>query len=171
MTFKNANGNWILAGLFLETSYNDKTHVIYTLKDDDYVLHGKKYISIKRLYLLEEDPTEYQVATKYFGGWKHWKALCDSPTLQEHIEDWREELEVKLRSEGVRAMITKASDASDKNSFSAAKYLSDKGWQDKKVGRPSKADIDNERKKQANVKSKVVGDLERLRVIRNGETK
>jgi len=51
----------------------------------------------------------------------------NSPVLRKHIEEWREELELKLMSKGLRAVIGQATDG-EKASFQAAKFLVDKGW-------------------------------------------
>ena len=48
--------------LFLELGYTD--FAIFTLKEDDYVYNDKTYISLKKLYLEMEDPTEYDFANE-----------------------------------------------------------------------------------------------------------
>lgn len=150
-------GKWLLLSLFFETSLN-KDNVLYTLKDYPIKRGGKTYQSLKQLYLAMEDVTEYSFANTYLGGWAHWKELCSSPKLSEHIEEWREELELKLRSRGMKAMIKKAS---EERGTAAAEYLIEKKW-DKKRGRPSKQEKAQEAKKQSQLTSRYSDDLSRI---------
>lgn len=157
--FKDQNGNFYTQSLFLELSYDNPKHAIYTLKDDDHEFKGKVYKSIKRLYVATGDPTEYKFATECLGGWNHWKRLLNKTSLlHPYIEEWREELEVKMRSAGVARMISNSYE-----SPTAAKWLAEKGWVEKRTaGRPSKAEIAGEKKQKASVKSVIESDLERL---------
>lgn len=150
-------GKWLLLSLFFETSLN-KDNVLYTLKDHSITRNGKSYHSLKQLYLEMEDVTEYQFANTYLGGWSHWKELCASPKISEHIEEWREELELKLRSRGMKAMIEKAS---EEKGTAAAEYLIEKKW-DKKRGRPSKQEKAQEAKKQQTLSTRYSDDLSRI---------
>jgi hypothetical protein len=50
----------------------------------------------------------------------------------------------------------------------AAKWLAEKGWTDKRTaGRPSKAEVEGEKKQQASVKSVIQSDLDRLKNVRH----
>jgi len=162
--FKDQNGNFYTQSLFLELAYDNPKHAIYTLKDDDHEFKGKAYRSIKKLYIATGDPTEYKFATEYLGGWNHWKRLLSKTSLlHPYIEEWREELEVKMRSAGVARMVHNSYD-----SPTAAKWLAEKGWTDKRTaGRPSKAEAKGEKKQKAAVKSVIQSDLERLRDVRH----
>lgn len=146
----------ITQSMFLEIGYTDAA--IYTLKEDDYEYNGKIYPSLKKLYLLTEDPTEYEFAKTYLLGWRHWLRLCENKVIRKHIDEWREELEVKLRSKAVMQAIKNA----NKGGFQAAKWLADKGWDGKRAGRPSKADIEKEKKIAANINQEYAGDVVRL---------
>lgn len=146
--------------LFLEVNYDARA--VYTLKDVDHVWNGKDYPSMRRLYLEMGDPTEYQFATTYLLGWKHWQRICENKLLRKHVDEWREELEVKLRSEGVHAALVQARSGS----WQAAKWLVDKGWVESKAGRPSKADVERETKMQARIADEFTDDYERLKVVK-----
>lgn len=102
---RDSRGHPLTQSLFLEIDYNSEA-AIYTLKDDDHTLNGKTYLSLKRLYLECEDPTEYDFAKKYLLGWSHWKRLQENKTIRKHIDEWREELEYQIRSQAVRDIIT-----------------------------------------------------------------
>ena len=54
-----------------------------------------------------------------------------------HISEWREELELKLRSQAVRDIMDMSAEGS---SYQASKWLADKGWAKNPVGRPNKAE-------------------------------
>lgn len=145
--------------LFLEIGYNEDA--MFTLKDNDHEHNGKTYYSLKRLYLEMGDPTEYEFAITYLLGWKHWQRLCENRALRKHIDEWREELEVKLRCRGIKSMMFAAAGGN----YQAAKFLADRGWDNKGAGRPSKADVDREVKIQADIRSEFEADALRLRVV------
>ena len=149
-------GKPITQSLFLEITYNE--HAVYSLKEDHCEWEGKMYPSLKRLYLEMEDPTEYEFATKYLLGYKHWKRICENKILAKHVEEWREELEMKLRSKAVKHMLESAKSGN----YQAAKWFADRGWSNKGAGRPSKEDIEREKKFQARVDSEYGDDVVRL---------
>lgn len=152
-TFKAPSGKWLLGALFVDavqtwrTDDEYKQYALYSLKDQDVNLpvgsgpEVRGYPSLKRLYLEEEDLTEYLFATKYFGGWHHWKLICEGP-LRDKIAEWRTELELKLQAKALKSILIEA-ECGTKNQFQANKYLMQKGWvtSDNRRGRPTKADI------------------------------
>lgn len=143
-------------GLFLEIGYSDSA--IYTLKDDDHEYNGRVLASIKKLYLEMGDVTEYEFANKYFLGWSHWQRICNNKVLRKYIDEWRTELELKLRARAARLMIDQAAGGS----YQAVKWLADRGWDVKKAGRPTKEDIESEKKAMAKVESEYGSDIVRL---------
>lgn len=154
------SGRPITQSLFLELNYSHMA--IYTLKDEDYEYNGKLYPSLKRLYLEEEDPTEYIFATKYLLGMKHWLRICDNKQFTPHAEEWRFELELKLRAKGIRELIK----SSKKGSQSAAKWLAEKGWSDRPAGRPSKEEIEREKRIQMHIRDDFEDDMKRLALVK-----
>jgi len=159
--FKDAQGRWYTQALFLETSQYDTLGVaVYTFGDADREYKGKPLKCVRDLYLSCEDPTEYKVATKYFGGWKHWQRLCENKAIMKYIQELREELEVLLRSKGIRSMV--ASAVVDGNATSA-KWLSDRGWSKRKAGAPSKEEKARALKIDDKITEQVAEDLARLR--------
>lgn len=133
---KDTQGRPLTQGLFLEISY-DTRYAVYTLKDEDYEYEGKLYPSLKRLYLEMEDVVEYTFANRYLLGWSHWKRLQENKLFTARIEEWREELELKLRSQAIRDILDMTA---DEKSFQAAKFIADKGWEKLKAGRPRTAE-------------------------------
>ena len=154
---KTSNGVPLTQGLFLEIGYNE--HAIFTLKGDDYLYNNKSYPSLKKLYLDMSDPNEYEFATTYLLGWDHWQRICNNKVLSKHINNWRYELELKLRSEAVKLIRSKAKSESGIN---AAKWLAEKGWDKKEVGRPSKEEIARELKIHTDISNEFGADVLRL---------
>lgn len=141
-TFKDATGNYLTQSLFIDFNYQAK-YAIYCLADEDKEYEGVLYPSLKKLYLDMQDATEYLFASTYLGGWAHWQRICNNAILAKHVEVWREELELKLKSVAMQAMLQKANGGD----FNAAKWLASKGWLGER-GRPSKQELANEKKKR-----------------------
>ena len=117
-TFKDKCGRWRSRSLFIEFAHPDYP-AIFTLEDEDKIVDGITYISAKRKYLEYKDPYEHNFATSVFGTFPCWEAVCSSPDLKPHIEGWRNELQLLLRSLGIQALLARAS-AGD---VAAAKHL------------------------------------------------
>jgi len=152
-----SQGRFLTQSLFLELGYNEGA--IYTLKDIDHFHNDKVYISAKRIYLEMEDPTEYVFANYCFAGWRHWQKVTENKMIKKHIDEWRAELEYKLRAKAVAAMIQSAK----AGNFQATKWLADRGWEQRGAGRPTKEEIERETKFQAKAENEFTADVVRLR--------
>ncbi len=139
MNLKDKSGNFRTLSLFLETNQTDM-QAVFTLKDYDHELRGVEYPSLKLIYLSYDDPTEWEFAQDVFGNWRHWEKICGNARLRQWINQWREEQEVKIRSQAIREMLKHS-----KNRDSAAKWVAEKGW-DKSLGRPTKKQLEQEEK-------------------------
>lgn len=117
----------------------------------------------KDIYMSYSDPTEYQFAMDTLGDWKHWEYLQTLQWFMKELSQWREEMEVKLRSMAIQSMIVTAATEGSKGT-TAAKWLATKGWTDegKGRGRPSKEEVERERKIQARIKDDLKEDATRL---------
>ena len=151
-----STGRPLTQSLFLEIGYTD--FAVFTLKDQDFDYNGKQLPSLKRLYLEFEDPTEYDFANTYLLGWRHWKRMNENKILKKHFEEWREELEYRMRSKGVRSLLKSATNGN----FQAAKFFVDRGWDKRQAGRPSKAELEKEKAFQERVSEEYGGDVVRL---------
>lgn len=149
-------GRPLTQSLFLEVGYTDEA--IFSLKEVDCTYNGKSYPSMKRLYMEMADPTEYEFATTYLLGWKHWMRICENKLLRKHIDEWREELEVKLRSKAVMQVMKQA----DIGSFQSSKWLADRGWDVRAAGRPTKLEQEKHKKIQENIDAEYGGDVVRM---------
>ena len=128
--FKNSRGLYLTTSMFIEHNY-DYSLAVYSWGDQDFKNDKGSFPSLKRLYLEMGDVTEYEFANTYLDGWRHWKTLLESPGCRKHIDEWREELDLKLRSAGLRKLIDQALD-DEKPSYQAAKYLADREWVSKR---------------------------------------
>ena len=153
--FKDKQGRWRTQSLFIEYNKDDP---LFTLKDRDV---SPDVRSFARLYLELADPTEYTQAKTLVGGWEHWQALCGSQWFSNFIAPLREELEVKLRSEAIVATY-EIMQRRDKSALPAAKFFTDTMYNQRKQGRPSKAEVQAEARKRAMIKERLEKDAERL---------
>ena len=157
--FKDGKNQWLTRGLFYELSdYTISDYTLFTTGDKDITKKGKKLKSLKQLFLSVEDPTEYEFAIQHLGGWSHWKALLNSPPVLKHIEEWREELEIKIRSQAIYRMV----DHAKEGSYQADKFLADRGWCSRKAGAPSKAEKAGYKKVDKKLADVINGDFKRL---------
>lgn len=149
-------GRPLTQGLFLEHGYNTE-FAVYTMKDEDFFYKGQLYPSLKRLYLECEDPGEYEFANKYLANWSAWERICANKLFKKMVDEWRKELEIKLRSKGIKQMMEKAD-----TSPMAAKWLADKGWVAKEAGRPKQSDVDAKAEQLAKESNDFSADIKRL---------
>lgn len=164
--FKNSIGVFFTKELFFETNVGDRANAVYSLKDYDHTVDGIVYPSLGRIYLEEEDPTEYAFAEKYLGGYPHWEKLVASPMIRPYIDDWRNRLDLQLRAKAFNRIRVKASDPDDKEAFQANKFLLSNQWRGTSskagVGRPTKAKIKEEADRLVKEQSVYDEDFERI---------
>lgn len=166
--WRTEQGVYFTKGLFYEMIQSvDKPNVQYTLKDEDHA----GLPSLKRLYLEEADPTEYTFATKHLGGWEHWKKIRECEWFKPHLESWREELELKMKSEAYKKIMAEAKDDFSKNKHAANKFIIEtvrrvqrnEELVDKNTkGRPDKASVDKKALELAESSFNIENDLARL---------
>lgn len=164
---KDSDGRWRTASLFWEKRV-DGYDPIWSLKDEDHEVEGIVYPSLKKIYFSYDHipGLEYEFAMETFKSWDHWIKLCKSQ-LRDTFAEWRDELDIKLKANAVRTIIrtTMEGGAAAAN---AAKYLAEKGYAAKR-GRPSKEEVERERKIAAGVDKELENDFERmqLKVVSN----
>ena len=146
---------------FYETTLPDTRNEFtnYSLKKRDHKVGDKTYLSLHKIYIEMEDPTEYLFANKYLYDWTHWQKMLNNKMLFSHIEKWREELQLSLKAEGIRSMLDLAAEG---KSFQAGKYLAECGWEQGKRGRPSKEEVEAVAKKEADRLSEFADDAANL---------
>ncbi len=165
MNFRNTNGVHFTKALFYEKT-QDKSNVLYTLKDKDITIGNIIYPSLYRLYMEMEDITEFEFSKRYFENWQHWQTLCSLSWFSFRAERFRHDLELKLKSQALSFIIS-VSRSSNKDSYGAAKYILEKGYEKNKasvssVGRPSKELIHKQAKVLVDEISLIDADFDRI---------
>lgn len=168
---KNASGRYYTKALFWEQmetvmiSLRPLEHVPYTLHKDreGCINFGKRYVELA-------DPSGYKISQELLHDYRHWQALMECQWFKVAKELWDQELEAKLTAEAIDTIrtIAKLGDANPGQALSAAKFLAEKGYrkkEEKTRGRPSKAEIEKELKKDMEEQKEIAADLSRLRVI------
>lgn len=147
----------------------------YTVKSEDLEKDGIVYPSLKRLYLESLDPTEARfVEVAFDGNRRQWERIKASKSIAPFFikgsgrelawhEEWARELEIKLRSKGIRAII-KEVEEDGRSAYSAAKWLAEGNWKPQR-GRPSKDDIARERAVAADALTDAETDWDRMEDI------
>lgn len=153
-------------GLFFETTIPEEREIFgtkWTLKEEDHEHNGKLYPSMKRIYIEMEDVTEYEFAMATLGSYKHWERVLESPIIRPHVDQWRKELNLKLKARAMKSIIKSATE-DEKLSFQAMKYLADNEYLDKKNkrGRPSKDEVKAELKREVEINKSFRDDAERI---------
>lgn len=164
---KDEIGRYRTQSLFWETRTQirptkDNYDAIFTIKNYDHEVDGKVYYSLKNIYLSYDHIPgyEYQFALDVFGSWEHWQKIANDSIFKKNVADWREELEVRLKADAIRSLI-KQSRINDAKAITAAKYLAEKGYVPTR-GRPSKEEVEREKKIQAGVHKELQDDMARL---------
>jgi hypothetical protein len=139
--FKDKMKRWLTVGMFKELASRDDTATM-TLDEA-----RQRFVDLG-------DMTGYKFSQAYLGGWQQWVEMEASPTLAPYIEEWRDELEVKLRCEGLERIVTE----SETGHFQANKFLVDRGWSTRAAGRPSKLEV----KRQVEGDKKVIAASQRF---------
>jgi hypothetical protein len=153
---------------FYETTLPDNRNdlTLYSLKKRDHKVGVKTYLSLHKIYLSMEDPTEYEFAMAVFGDYSVWENLCNLSWFKRHHAQMQKELVLKLKARTVKNMINDLNEG--KASYNAQKYLADAGYlegNEKKRGRPSKDELDGALKEAARVEADTKDDADRIGLI------
>lgn len=124
-------------------------------------------ISLYRLFMEEEDLTEWSFANKHLLGWDHWEKLQNVRLLRPIVESWRRDLEQKLKSRAFKEIQLIASEGG-KNSFEANKIILNGKWKElvqsvaASRGRPGKQEVDKKLQEELDLHKQVNEDLKRM---------
>ena len=166
---KDSMGRYRTQSLFWEFSFlNEKRETaiepIFTLKDYNLEKYNIIYPSLKLIYMSYDHVPgfEYEFAMDVFNSWDHWNKLATEtvPVIKNAIKEWRTELDIRIKAQAIKAVML-ASKTDDTKGLHAAKYLADKGYAPQR-GRPSKEEVERERKISAGVNKDLESDMERL---------
>lgn len=142
--------------LFYETR-TEGYQPIYTLKPREH----EGLPSARQIYLDCADPTEWVPAHVLVGSWDHWQKLIKCDWFQPFLIEWRDALDVKVRAEAIRA-IRHIAGGTSPNALQAAKWIAARGWDQRRPGRPTNEERDNERKRAALLDDEVEDDYQRM---------
>ncbi len=158
---KDKMGRYLTQSLFRETAYGIKNATpIWTLKEVD---PQGLLPSLRDIYIQCADPTEYAFAQLCFGSWRHFQHLTTLEWFSDYLQEYRDELEVALRSDALKLLIKQAEDP---KGTTAAKFLANADWKGRssKRGRPSKEEVQGERKRLAQIDDEIGNDAMRAGV-------
>jgi hypothetical protein len=128
--WKNEQGIWKIRDIFYETCpASDRSSVKYCLGLMDLQLNDTVIPSIRKIYInMDHIPEfEYEFAETYLGGWTHWQKLQKSSAVGPHIKEWKAEKSIKLKADAMKQLLATAK-SDTKDSFQAAKFLAQKGY-------------------------------------------
>lgn len=145
----------------------DKPHTVQSDFDDSMIT----YPSLKQVYFSYDHipGMEYEFASEVFGSWDVWLKLNQS-VLKDLFQQWRDELDIKLKAEAIKKIIVASKQVSS-SGVAAAKYLADKGYMDKKVGRITNEEKERVTKEAAGMHRELEADMLRLgmQVVNGGK--
>ncbi len=113
-----------------------------------------------RTYLDIADPTEYETAMVLIGNWEHWQAVRLHQITGPVMDEWANEVEIKLRSQGVRNVISLAGSTAP-GAAGAAQWLAKGGYIEDSRLRTKKG-REKEEKVQEAIKRRVADDAARI---------
>ncbi len=148
-----SNGIRRTRSLFKETSvFGDSP--VFTLRKN------KAFINIKELYVTycTEDPSEATFAETVFGDVSFWNNIAKCDWIQEDLREWRETAEVRRKAMAFKAVMEEVK-GGGRSSFSAAKFLIEEPWKNKRDKRVK----EDSAKTTTKAKDIVSDDLSRLR--------
>lgn len=165
--YKSRSHNWLTQQLFYEIISRDiarrQTYVpVFSFK-------GREgFIDFRQTFLDCDDPTGYKWAIEYLGSWDHWLVLIELDWFRSELDKVLAEMQHRDLSRSLERIKELRSDP--KTALAASRYIAEQGWL-KRAGRPSKAAVQGELKRQVELAKETVDDLERiggLKVIKGG---
>jgi hypothetical protein len=112
----------------------------------------------RKTFVEMEDLTEYAPAVALAGSWEEWQRFKKEwPAFNEILQEWKDELEVRLKSKSIMVIVQNA-----KDNVEAAKWVAEGKYKPKVAGRPTKAEIEHQKKVDAKVTTAVEDEIERV---------
>tara|TARA_R110002072_G_scaffold100698_10_gene221897 strand:+ start:2669 stop:3193 length:525 start_codon:yes stop_codon:yes gene_type:complete len=158
---KDSMGRLRTTSLFVEFKH-PQMKPLYSLKEYDIETPEGVYPSLKKMYMSYDHVPgfEYDFAMDIFGSWEQWTKLCNISQLRGEMQQWRDELDIRIKASALKQMMLASKD-NDAKGINAAKYLADKGYT-KKAGRPSKEEIIRQTKIEAGANQELADDMNRI---------
>lgn len=178
--YKDVIGRYRTESLFYETMAKAELDreiywPIFTLNENDLVLTPSNWYydrypdhkvpSLRKIYLAEADPAEYDFSMKVFKSDRHWKILTKCTFFQPYLEEWRSTLRTKLHSAGIKTLLELAMSGPGPQALQAAKWLAEFGFEPKQSkGRPTNQQVAVETRKSVEQDRILLEDAERIGV-------
>lgn len=143
---------------------------IYTMREEPYSDLPSAYL----IYMYAD--SEYEAAMKLVGSWQHWQKLLKSKPFVQGSDDhsqwvglqaWRDEKEVKDMAVAYNQLQMNAA----QGNVQAQKMIFDGKQSASKRGRPSKTEVQRVAAQQARHLKTVKGDLQRIKLVVNGNSR
>lgn len=117
----------------------------------------------RRVFIECGDPTEYAAAHKLCGSWKEWERIKGDWKYFANVilPEWHEELEISLRSQAIKRLVS-AAKSDDRDASAAAKWIAEGRYKPKGVGRPNKDKIAAEERIRSRVKDEIEDEVSRV---------
>ena len=163
--YKDEQGRFLLGALFYELRRGD-WKPIWTIKPQDFEVGDITYPSLKRVYMSYDHVPghEYEFAMEQLGSWQHWEAICNSGTLRDMVQEWRDELTIKLKARAIRNLMSLSKDKGNIG-LAANKYIANSEYVEKKIGRVSKAEKERQARIAAGIRDNLQDDMERIGMV------
>lgn len=160
--YKGLSGAFLTRTLFkdMHIKFPDLTEyeAIFSLDDD---IPG--LINCRKTFIALRDPTGYKWAMKYLNSYEHFEKLLQADWFESAYQGWLRELKTLLKSEAVERISQIAQEASPQ-ALMANKYLATADWEKAAHGRgkPSKAELKGELRKQVRILEQEQDDAKRI---------
>lgn len=106
--------------------------------------------------MVVEDPTELEFAEYVFGDYSFWVHLTKCRWMEPHLEEWRMIADTKRKVNAFKSIAKEAQGNHDRSALSAARYLIEEPWKDKRSPKTKKAVKGSADKASAAVQNDVV---------------
>lgn len=122
----------------------------------------------RRRFVACLDPTEYAGAIELVGSWEEWMRFKREWVRfsRDILPEWLAEVEIKLRSQGIREVVVDATSTS-KSAATSARWLAEAKFVRRPAGKPSKAEVERQAKIEAGVMDEVAEDIARVSQVRH----
>lgn len=132
-------------------------------------LGGRKLIEVHSTFLECDDPTGYTWAMKYLEDYEVYKRLLKYDWFSTKINQLCEEIVRRKKAKAFTRLEQILEDGNDSQALAAARYILEEGWEKSpaKRGRPSKAEVEGERKAAARLTKEEQEDADRISLVVN----
>ena len=164
-SMKDVNNNFLTVSLFWEkrSAEGEKKYPpLFTIKDKEHVVKGKEYVSLKRIYMSYDHVPgmEYEFAMDVFGDWLQWKEIADKSAIKDVVQEWRDEVDMRIKAAAMKTLLRQSRDV--EKGLAASRAILAGEHKGVKRGRPSKAEVEREKKLAAGMRENLDADLARL---------